>query len=325
MQEENIKTGAILSPFDERDYIYENLGLATTPFDWGVGYDVEKVAGILKTKDQGNAGSCGGQAWSYYMACLDNDTKEKSAKFIYSQTFVLPAGSAGRTNSLLCKNKGVSDEELCSSYDNGNPPTEEFMQRKSDITPQAYDNALKDKAYSFAQITNLSWDNLAQAIRDNKGIVLGVYGKNNGTWVSKFPTPPDTNSGAWAHWLYAGKALIINGKKYIGVKNSWGDSVGDNGWQYIGEEYIPHLFEVWSMVYNYPVKYTFSKVMRLGSTGYEVKQLQRVLGIGMDGIFGLRTLAEVKKFQKEKGLVADGIVGIKTILKLNNITYSKNY
>lgn len=319
MKEENIITGAIHSPFDERDYIYESIGFSTTPFDWNVGYDIEKIVGTLKTKDQGSSGSCGGQAWSYYISCLDNDNKEKSAKFIYAQTHVLPAGSAGRTNSQLAQDKGDSDEELCLSYEDGKAPTEAFMQRKSDITALAYANALKDKVYSYAQITNFSFDNLAQAIRDNKGIVLGVYGNNNGTWLSKFPQAPTiAHNQCWAHWVYAGKALMINGKKYIGFKNSWGN-VGEDGWQYINESYASHLFEVWSMVYNYPERYIFSKTMKMGSRGYEVKQLQKVLGIGMDGIFGIKTFNEVKQFQKEHNLVSDGIVGPKTLAVLNRI------
>jgi len=53
-------------------------------------------------------------------------------------------------------------------------------------------------------------------------------------------------------------------------------------------------------------------LLRKGSKGKEVKELQEALGIGADGIFGSGTEAAVKKFQKENGLVADGIVGSRT-------------
>jgi len=53
-------------------------------------------------------------------------------------------------------------------------------------------------------------------------------------------------------------------------------------------------------------------LLKKGSKGKEVKQLQEALGIGADGIFGSGTEAVVKKFQKDNGLGADGIVGSKT-------------
>ena len=53
-------------------------------------------------------------------------------------------------------------------------------------------------------------------------------------------------------------------------------------------------------------------LLKKGSKGKEVKQLQEALEIGADGIFGSGTESAVKKFQKSNGLVADGIVGSKT-------------
>ena len=53
-------------------------------------------------------------------------------------------------------------------------------------------------------------------------------------------------------------------------------------------------------------------LLKKGSKGKEVKQLQEALEIGADGIFGSGTESAVKKFQKNNGLVADGIVGSKT-------------
>lgn len=49
-----------------------------------------------------------------------------------------------------------------------------------------------------------------------------------------------------------------------------------------------------------------------GSKGEDVKTLQKLLGLSVDGIFGAQTEAAVKKYQKEHGLVADGIVGSNT-------------
>ena len=53
-------------------------------------------------------------------------------------------------------------------------------------------------------------------------------------------------------------------------------------------------------------------LLKKGSTGTEVKELQKALDITADGIFGSGTEASVMKFQTDNNLVADGIVGPKT-------------
>lgn len=54
------------------------------------------------------------------------------------------------------------------------------------------------------------------------------------------------------------------------------------------------------------------KTLKKGSKDDEVKQLQSLLGIESDGIFGSATESAVKSFQKSHGLVVDGIVGANT-------------
>ena len=49
--------------------------------------------------------------------------------------------------------------------------------------------------------------------------------------------------------------------------------------------------------------------IKLGSTGEEVKVLQRYLGINPDGNFGPVTDKKVREWQKSKGLTPDGVVG----------------
>jgi hypothetical protein len=50
-------------------------------------------------------------------------------------------------------------------------------------------------------------------------------------------------------------------------------------------------------------------LLKVGSRGKEVKELQEFLEIDADGIFGMGTKAVVQKWQANNGLVADGIVG----------------
>lgn len=53
-------------------------------------------------------------------------------------------------------------------------------------------------------------------------------------------------------------------------------------------------------------------LLKVGSRGEEVKQLQAKLGLTADGIFGNGTAEAVKKWQAANGLTADGIVGAGT-------------
>lgn len=327
---------------DPRDYLWgRDIGMAAIPFDWDAGYDVEvelaKVLNVpsfkLPVKNQGISSSCGGQGWAYYGEVLDtvNDKEfqEKSAKFIYAHTHVGTGGSGGRENSNLVITKGWGNEADCPSYENGLPPSEAFM-IMNDITPAAFANALKDRGLAYANVLDRDPENIATAVRDNYGAVFGTTGTNNGTWRSVFPKPPIGFANSWNHWLYVGKAKMINGKRHFGIINSWGDKVGEKGWQWISEDYIktfilgyPAIYSIWTMVARKDVvvptlpPFKFTKTLRFGMTDFEVKKLQEVLKVIQTGFFGNLTLKAVIDFQKLNGLTADGVVGKATRDKLN--------
>ena len=58
-------------------------------------------------------------------------------------------------------------------------------------------------------------------------------------------------------------------------------------------------------------------VLRMGSHGPDVAELQRLLGIKDDGEFGPVTAAAIMNFQRSNGLDADGVVGKFTWEKLH--------
>ena len=65
-------------------------------------------------------------------------------------------------------------------------------------------------------------------------------------------------------------------------------------------------------------------VLKKGSNGAEVEELQKLLGIKEDGDFGPATELAVMKFQGQLGLKVDGIVGDKTWKKLKTKSQSSH-
>ena len=61
-------------------------------------------------------------------------------------------------------------------------------------------------------------------------------------------------------------------------------------------------------------------ILKKGSKGEEVKQLQIKLGLAADGVFGPGTEKQLKAWQTKNGLTADGIAGPATLAKLGVTT-----
>ena len=257
--EPGFNPGGLEDKIDSRDYQYAPG--ASAPFDWNAGFDIEEELAKklnqpgfkLPVKNQNSSFSCGGQAWATYAAMLeaiaDGSHEERSAKFIYAQTFAPGGGSWGRPNCDVCKKQGAAREAVLTSYENGNPPSEAFMERLADITDAARADASHAKEISYGNVA-IDIDTDAQAIRDGYGVIFLVHGSNNYTWRSAFP---QVGPNDWGHWIYAGKAKVVDGKKYIGVLNSWGaQDVGENGWQWLNEEWFTsgNVVQAWVMVFD---------------------------------------------------------------------------
>ena len=61
-------------------------------------------------------------------------------------------------------------------------------------------------------------------------------------------------------------------------------------------------------------------LLKVGSRGQEVKELQRALGLEDDGIFGSDTKEAVENYQRENSLLVDGIVGAQTLAAIRGQT-----
>jgi hypothetical protein len=244
-------TGAIVDRYDLRDYRY----IARGAFDWAKGYDIENEIGAkLVVKDQNGSGSCGGQAWSYYGEVLETIAtgtyEPRSARWVYAPVAVPGGGSAGRDLCAFVIKNGWALEKDAISYDNGKPPREEFMKIVPVLDSAGKEVAEVSRALSYLNVST-DMESIANAIADNHGVCIGIRGEDNGTWRTAFPKPP--KNPTWAHWVYCAKVKTIKGKKYIGFINSWGESTGANGWQWIGEEYFTkdNIFSAWTLAWDY--------------------------------------------------------------------------
>lgn len=339
----NFNPGGIKDRVDLRDFQYKEVGFGAAVFDWNVPYDIEVELGYkLPVKDQGQSYSCGGQAWATYISILESlatkTFEERSAKYIYSQVYVPGGGSRGRDCADICVNQGCAQEAFLRSYQNSFPPTETFMEQSGDITQPIRNDAILSRLLSYAQVGN-NINDVAMALQNNHGIVLGITGSNNGTWLNEFPQAPNPSDSTWNHWVYAGKAKMMSGVKYIGILNSWGINTGNQGWQWIPESYFPFVWSAWTHVIGMPAPDTFHhqflKDLQYGQQGLEVKALQTALKIDGDfpatvtptEYFGLITQSAVQKFQKKYGIVSSGTpattgygrMGPKTRAKLNSL------
>jgi hypothetical protein len=259
----NFATGCIPDKIDERDFSYDHLALGSAPFDWEVGYDIEEEIGFsVPPKHQGSSFSCVGQA-SSALAYVKNavellpvfkeETKEfvdeLSAKSIYSLISLGEnRGAYLRDGVKTIVSRGINKEKDVKSYQDDKPPTEKFMLEKNWQTSLMDEKAKNFQGEEYRVIHAKNIDIFAQAIRDNHGLLAGFNGSNNGTWYSEFPVPPAITE--WSHAMYAGKARMIYGKKYIGCLNSWGTNAGKNGWQWFGEEWFEkgNVFNPWVLV-----------------------------------------------------------------------------
>lgn len=235
--------GAIIRGPDPRDIIYSDYIAGASPVDWDVPYDVRDEIGELKVNNQGWSLTCVGQACSKLAEILNLFEVKRimqyvwlSARDVYSRIFVPEGGAYGYKGLSKIVERGVAAENIVSSYENGNPPSEQFM-RIQDNSQVATDSAIIHKANHYAHVSQ-NIDEMALAIRNQKGIVFGVIGTNQG-WGSGFiPNWPQTGEEVWYHFIVGVGYKRIGGKKYIVILNSWGSEWGDAGYGYISEDYI---------------------------------------------------------------------------------------
>jgi len=239
-------TGAVKRPEDSRDRKFEDvLGKSPVVLDKVKGWDIRNEIGTdLIRKNQGSSSSCVGQGWSYQIwvfqildlmkqkGIKDFPTLEKdfpklvdqiSAKAIYSQIRLPQGGAYIYSGGKLAIKWGAVFESIVSSYIDGKPPDEEFMSENNwestEITKEA--SYLKGKDLrSFNSKTDM--DMIATAMLLNNGVVTGLRGEDNNSWLTERPQPPTAGNGTWGHSIFFGAFGTDENGFFIASPNSWG-------------------------------------------------------------------------------------------------------
>lgn len=296
--EENLGHGCAAQPIDERDLIFEHTlgaGVVMTDKEWEEGYDIEKELGIkLKPNNQYSSYSCVGQAFSKYSAVLNFiETKtwhENSAKAIYSQISLgYGKGANLRDAANLVVNWGEVFENLVKSYKPDGTTDENWMIDKVWINEEINKLAKTMQSKEYRLITGMGIDYFARAIKDGHGMVAGVTGTNNGTWLSAYPKPPletTPQSQLWGHGIYFGKFRLKDGKKQVGILESWGEEVGEDGWQWLGEEWFVNsnrwVFNPWVLVDKPNLENMIIKKEKTGKDIYLINEEKKTKSMIID-------------------------------------------
>lgn len=298
--------GAISDPIDLRDESYDEVVMGEAPLtneEWLRGFDIEKKLNFeLPIKHQNGSLSCVWQAISYYVGILNlvetKIYKEVSAKAGYSQVCLPQGGAYIRSGIKLAVNWGALTENIVPSYKNNKPPPEKFM-RDLSWKNEAIDKkakVLQAKRYKMIESKN-NMDLFAMAIRDNGGVVGGLYMGNSSTWRTNEPKPTTREGG---HALYYGKFGIDKLGKYIATPNSWGDRKKDelhpDGWQKLRQDYFNNLYQFspWTLL-DKPNINQISQEAQDVLAGNDKKIIIEGEGVGRKGIVINNKLMNISK------------------------------
>lgn len=296
-----------------KDYKLADIAMGYVTLNW-IPYD-EKHLKTYIIQDQDGSSSCVAQAVSKLLAIHEvlegRSYTQLCPKFIYTRRENYPSGGMWLPNALsIACNYGSCPEVEMPCSDKG----ETFMNDKSTEIPQCAVNALKYRGKYYFEIP-VNIDEIANILEQGYGVLLG-FRFDYDEWTD-VPTVHEHSKRSCGHGVAAVDYCLYNGEKAIIIEDSWGPNKAKGGRRIITEKFLNARCFYAGYVTSLP-NFKFTKTMQRGSTGIEVRKLQEVLEITVDGIFGPKTKVAVQMYQIKNKLVPDGIVGPKTRAVLNN-------
>lgn len=198
---------------------------------------------------QGKYGTCGGHGGAAFESILEG--QDFSPKYLWKQTKKLYAQTSGtdvnadtgvdmRSIFKSLQNTGVCHEQLCPDV-----LDDTFAQYTdaSVLTDPMLNDAYPHGVTNYAFTDNPTWEQLRQAIYQNKA-VIALVDCGDGWWANGWSEsatcPLKLGNYASGHFI----CLWGYDEKYIYFRNSWSSQWGRNGDGYFDASYLPHVKEI---------------------------------------------------------------------------------
>jgi hypothetical protein len=223
-----------------------HLGTVQAPVTIPVVYKPDYSS--LPVKMQGNFGTCGGHAGSAMVSFLN--MQDLSPKFLWKDIKLidgipLDGGTSMNYIASSLMNIGDCHEDL---MPNTLPPTIEEYSDPSVITSTLRQDAYTYGTENWAYIDNPSWEQIKQAIYQNKVVIAlvkcgdGWYTNSAGqdSWAATDVLPIRLGTAIDGHFIL----LWGYDENYIYFRNSWSNQWGDNGDGYFDQSYVQYVEEI---------------------------------------------------------------------------------
>jgi len=307
--------GAKLNPPDVRD-----IQLVSFQKPVGVPYKYKTDISMLPVMDQKSYGTCVGQAEGLILAYFDyleNKKFDVSRRYLYAKSKKEDGfdgqGTYPRVMAGIISKTGATTSKFVA--DNNDLPYNEYLV-VSDTEDLLNDAIMRKANYAFVAPDSAS---IKAALISNKLVSITLPVDWN-AWRTYHLKAPKKIDGYHRIVIFG-----FEGDTFF-FRNSWSEKWGDkgNGEFFSGDYnglvndalvYVDIPNDILEKAKNTP--FQFTEVMRFGSRGLQVKELQKKLGIYADGVFGNGTKTALIKFQIARGLKGDGIAGPQTLFELN--------
>lgn len=293
------------------DYKHEDLAHGEIKVEW-IDYD-KKTLKNFEIQNQDGSLSCVSQGTSKILAMHEvlegRSYTRLCPKFIYTRRSNYPDGGMWLPNALDIACQHGSHSELLQPCDNKG---ETFMNNKTEPA-SAIAEAQKFKGKFYFEITG-GIDKIAEVMEQGYGVLLG-FRFDYDEWTD-IPRININSKRGLGHGVAGVDYCLYNGEKALLIEDSWGVGTGKGGRRIITDSFLKARGFYAGYITSLP-NFIFTKTLRVGSKGLDVKMLQQKLGITVDGKFGKQTRIAVIKFQTSRGLTGDGIVGKLTNIELN--------